>query len=77
MYRYAKYKGYDVSIGEDTNILSYKDALSISNYAFSAMQYAVGAGLINGKTKNTVSPKDSASRAEAAAILQRFAESNK
>ncbi|MBQ7981943.1 MAG: S-layer homology domain-containing protein, partial [Clostridia bacterium] len=33
LWRYAKYKGYDVSGGEDTNILSYEDAFSISEYA--------------------------------------------
>ena len=38
MYRYASYKGYDVSVGEDTNILSYDDAFEISEYAISAMQ---------------------------------------
>ena len=38
LYRYASYKGYDVSVGEDTNILSYDDAFEISEYAVSAMQ---------------------------------------
>ena len=40
LYNYAKYKGYDVSVGEDTNILSYKDALSISDYAYPALLWA-------------------------------------
>ena len=40
MFRYAKYKGYDVSVGESTNILSYTDAESISEYAIFAMQWA-------------------------------------
>ena len=77
MYRYAKYKGYDVTVGENTNILSYEDALDISEYAFAAMQYAVGSGLINGKTPSTLNPFDNATRAETAAILQRFFEANK
>ena len=77
MYRYAKYKGYDVSVGEDTNILSYDDALNISEYAMAAVQYAVGSGLINGKTPTTLNPSDNATRAETSAILKRFFEANK
>ena len=37
LYRYAQYKGYDVSIGEDTNILSYPDAFDVSEYAIPAV----------------------------------------
>lgn len=77
MFRYAKYKGYDVSVGEITNILSYTDAESISEYAISAMQYAVGSCLMKGKTETSINPQDNATRAEIAAILQRFIEANK
>lgn len=77
MHRYAQYKGYDVSVGESTNILSYTDAESISEYAISAMQYAVGSGLMKGKTESTINPLDNATRSEIAAILQRFIEANK
>lgn len=77
MFRYAKYKGYDVSVGESTNILSYTDFEEISEYAIEAMQYAVGSGLMKGKTETTLNPKDNATRAEIAAILQRFIEGNK
>lgn len=74
IYRYAKYKGYDVSVGEDTNILSYEDANKISDWAVSAIQWACGAGLINGRTESTIVPDGTATRAEAAAIMQRFSE---
>ncbi|MDY3929774.1 MAG: S-layer homology domain-containing protein, partial [Clostridia bacterium] len=77
MYRYAQYKGYDISVGENTNILSYTDYKEISEYAVSAMQYVVGSGLMKGKTESTINPLDNATRAEVAAILQRFIESNK
>lgn len=77
MFRYAKYKGYDVSVGENTNILSYTDFDEISEYATETMQYAVGSGLINSNTDETLNPKDNATRAEFAAILQRFIEGNK
>ncbi len=77
MYRYAKYCNYDVSVGENTNILSYEDAENISGYAIAPMQYVVGSGLIKGKTASTLNPRDNATRAEIAAILQRFIEGNK
>ncbi len=71
-WRYAKYKGYDVSIGESTNILSYDDASDISSWAVQAMQWAVGAGIVNGRTASTLVPGAGATRAEAAAMIQRF-----
>ena len=71
LYRYAKYKGYDVSVGEDTNILSYADAQEISEYAIPAIQWACGAELIQG-SKNKLMPKNGATRAQVAAILMRF-----
>lgn len=77
LHRYAKENGYDMSVGEDTNILSYKDFSEISEYAIEAMQYAVECGIMTGKTENTLNPKDKATRAEIAAILQRFIEQNK
>ena len=77
MFRYAKYKEYDVTVGENTNILSYDDSLNISEYAVAAMQYAVGAGIITGKSESTLNPHDNATRAEVAAILNRFIEFNK
>lgn len=73
LYRYAQYKGYDVSVGEDTNILSYEDALEVSDWANAAMCWAVGAGLMQG-SNDKLHPQDPATRAEAAALLQRFLE---
>ena len=72
LYRYAQYCKYDVSVGEDTNILSYSDAQEISAYAFSAIQWACGAGLMQGRTESTIVPQGTATRAEAAAIFVRF-----
>lgn len=74
LWRYAKYKGYDVSVGEDTNILSYTDALEISEYAIPAMQWACGAGVIEGVTDSTLVPQGDATRAQAAVMLMRFCE---
>ena len=72
LYRYAQYKKLDVSVGEDTNILSYHDATSISDYAFPAMQWACGAGLLNGANGDLL-PKNTATRAQTATILYRLA----
>ncbi|MBE6912340.1 MAG: hypothetical protein E7473_07430 [Ruminococcaceae bacterium] len=72
IHRYASFKEYDVSVGENTNILYYNDAESISEYAIGAMQYTVGSGLIKGKTELTLNPKDTATRAEMAVIIKRF-----
>ena len=72
LYRYAQYKKLDVSVGEDTNILSYHDATSISDYAFPSMQWACGAGLLNGANGDLL-PKNTATRAQTATILYRLA----
>ena len=72
MYRYAQLKKVDVSIGEDTNILSYDDALQVSQWAVPAMQWAVGAKIVNGTSASTLSPKTNASRAEIATIIMRY-----
>ena len=75
LWRYAQTKGYDVSIGENTNILSYTDVADLSEYAIPAMQWAVGAGIINGTGDgSTLTPQGQATRAQAAVMLQRFCE---
>ena len=71
LYRYAKYKGLDVSAGEDTNILSYTDALEISDYAFPAMQWACGTGVMQGSNGRLL-PRGRATRAQIAAMLHRY-----
>ena len=75
LWRYAQAQGYDVSIGEDTNILSYTDVANLSEYAIPAMQWAVGAGIINGTGDgSTLTPQGQATRAQAAVMLMRFCE---
>lgn len=71
LYRYAKAQGKDVSVGENTNILSYDDAFSISEYAISAFQWACGAGIMSG-TGSALNPKGTSTRAQAATVLVRF-----
>ena len=72
LYAYAVRKGYDVSIGEDTNILSYADALEVSEWAIPALQWACGSGMIGGKPGGVLDPTGTATRAEVATILRNF-----
>lgn len=72
LHRYAKLQGMDVSVGENTNILSYDDAFEISEYAYEAFQWGCGAGIINGKTESTLAPQDLVTRAEVATMMMRF-----
>lgn len=71
LYRYAQLCGADVSVGADTNILRYADAAELSGYAVPAMQWACGVGLVLG-SGGKLSPKATANRAQAAAMLMRF-----
>lgn len=72
LYRYAQYKGYDVTASNDLG--SYTDASQISAYATTAMQWANAEGLITGNTTTTINPIGNATRAEVATILMRFCE---
>ena len=73
LYRYAQQSGADVSVGENSNILSYSDALEISEYAIPAMQWACGAGIVEGSGAN-LNPQGQATRAVAATMLMRYFE---
>ncbi|BDF70588.1 hypothetical protein CE91St41_21850 [Oscillospiraceae bacterium] len=74
LYRYAKYKGWDVSAGENSNILSFADAFDVSEWAVPALQWACGAGLMSGKDGGRLDPRGTATRAELAALLMRLLE---
>ena len=71
LYRYAILKGYDVTASGD--LTAYGDSASISDYAVSAFQWAVGAGVVNGDNGN-LKPLAGATRAEVATMLMRFCE---
>ncbi len=73
MYRYAMYKGYDVS-GNGADLSVFSDADQISAWAVPAMKWACSAGLISGVGSDTLAPRGSASRAQTAVILYRFCE---
>ena len=70
LYRYAAYKGYDVSARADLS--AFTDLPQVSAYAAEPLQWAKALGLVGGKTADTLVPKGSATRAEVATILMRF-----
>ena len=74
-YRYADYKGYKLTVTE--NLDKFEDADKITDYAKMVMQWAVGNGLIKGKSENLLDPQGTATRAEIAAMLHRFVEKAK
>ena len=71
LYRYAQYKGYDVTAGGSGVITGYEDAETVSSYAVTPMKWAVGTGVING-SENRLLPRNMATRGEAAAMFMRF-----
>ena len=70
--RYANFKKYDVSAKDD--LAAFTDAGSVSSWAKDAVQWAVGAKLIQGVTTKTIVPQGNATRAQVATILMRFCE---
>ncbi len=75
LYRYAVYKGYDVSQG-GMAIREFDDYEEISEYALTSLTWAVNSGIVSGKGNRTLDPKGSATRSETAAMLMRFCKNN-
>lgn len=67
LYRYAG------ELDGAADLSAYTDAGSVSAYAEKAVQWCVKNGILTGKTSSTLAPKATATRAECAAMLQRFA----
>lgn len=72
LYRYAKYKGYDVSKAADLS--KFTDEGKISTWAITPMKWTVAETLFNGVGENLLSPETHAVRAQVAAIMHRFLE---
>lgn len=58
----------------DCSLAAFTDAESVSGYAAAAMAWAVENGIITGVTATTLVPQGTATRAQCAAMLMRFAE---
>ena len=67
LYRYAEYRGEDVSASG--SLMDFEDAKQVSSYARDAMRWAVGEGIINGRSETVLEPLGTATRAEIAKIL--------
>ena len=70
IYRYGQYKGYDVT--DTADLSGFTDSAAVSAWAQTVLEWANANELVNGTGGNLLDPKGSASRAQAAAILQRF-----
>jgi len=67
LFRYSEGQGLDVDNQPD--LLEYTDASEVSDWALSAVSWAVGAGVISGRTTTTLAPQGLITRAEVAQIL--------
>ena len=72
LYRYARYRVLDTGKAENTDLLSYEDVQDVSPWAVPAMQWACGSGIINGVSECALWPKETATRAQTAAMIMRF-----
>ena len=72
MSRYGDYKGIHTTSQGDLTVFA--DAGAVSDWARESVAWAVGYGLLSGKENNLLDPKGDTTRAEAAAILNRFLE---
>ncbi len=70
LYRYATLRGYDTTAA--TDLSSFSDSDDVAEYAKEAIAWANATGLIRGYTDGALHPRDSATRAQLAAILMRF-----
>ena len=72
LYRYAQFKGYDVSVKGDLS--AFTDGADVSEWAKDALSWCVGVKLINGRDNGTVDALGTATRAEIAQIFMNFCE---
>ena len=70
LYNYADYKGYDVSAR--ANLSDYADAADVSSWAEDVLSWANAEGLIKGMTTTTIAPQGETTRAQTAAMFERF-----
>ena len=72
LWRYAYVCDADMTLGDDTNILSYIDIDKVSDWAVEAFQWCCGAGIIEGDENGALNPTAGCTRAEAAAMFMRL-----
>lgn len=74
IYRYAKYKNYDLSLNANSKLSNFADYRQISDFATEAISWCVEVGIMQGSNDGNLYPKKSATRAEVSAMLYRFIE---
>lgn len=70
--RYAEYKKKPVSAQGDLSVFS--DSNIVSDWANDGIAWAVGSGLMNGRSETELAPQGNVTRAETAALIERFVE---
>lgn len=69
-YNYSR--RYGISVDKTQSLDTFTDASSVSDFAVTAMQWAVANGVMNGTTSTTLEPQNSTNRAQCAAILKNY-----
>ena len=77
LYRYTAYKEMPVVIKRKVSLQDFSDAANVSDWAVHSMQWAIDAGIIQGRGNNKIAPKEFATRAETAVLLMRLRKNNK
>ena len=74
LFNYARFKDYDVSGHENADFSGFKDISEMSAYAFHAMRWCTGNGVISGKGGGILDPRGKATRGQTAKMLYHFCE---
>lgn len=72
LYRFTLYRGQEAPTGQG---LDFPDSAKVSFWAEEALSWAVGGGIVSGRTDGTLDPRGLATRAEAASMLRRYLDS--
>ena len=70
MRRFCRYSGMNVSVSNANWMARYADVYAISDWAYEDVCWAVGCGLMRGKSDSTINPLELATRAEVAQVIK-------
>lgn len=70
LYRFAQTYGYSTAVSGSLN--GFSDRGQVSSYAQTPMKWAIGKGIITGRTSTTLVPQGAATRAEVSTFVHRF-----
>ncbi len=76
LWRYAKYKGSDVSAGAAADFSAYPDAADVSDWAVEGVKWGVGSGMVAGEDQpdgsKLLDPQGDTDRAQMATLMMRY-----